>query len=114
MVRGQKLYAFGYPAAGKYKGKDLTYCAGAITEDSQVANATWGMACNMTGGSSGGPWLTGVNDQTGSTSASQLGSLNSYGYSGQSVMYGPKFNSDTKAVYDAANSTQTVADTIVP
>ena len=29
-------------------------------------------------------------------------------------MYGPKFNSDTKAVYDAANSTQTVANTIVP
>ena len=114
VVRGQTLDAFGYPAAGRYKGKDLTYCAGAITEDSLVANATWGMACNMTGGSSGGPWLTGVNGQTGDTSASKLGSLNSYGYSGSAVMYGPKFNSDTKAVYDAANSAQTVDDTIVP
>ena len=111
VIKGQKLYAFGYPAAGRYKGKDLTYCAGAITEDSLVANATWGMACNMTGGSSGGPWLASFSEQTGSGS---LGSLNSYGYSGQSVMYGPKFNSDTKAVYDAANSTQTVDDTIVP
>ncbi len=111
VVKGQKLYAFGYPAAGKYRGKDLTYCAGAITEDSLVANATWGMACNMTGGSSGGPWLASFSEQTGSGS---LGSLNSYGYSGRSVMYGPKFNSDTKAVYDAANSTQTVANTIVP
>ena len=30
---GQKLYAFGYPAAGKYHGNDLVYCAGNVFTD---------------------------------------------------------------------------------
>ena len=29
-VTTTKLWAFGYPAAGKYKGKDLTYCTGTL------------------------------------------------------------------------------------
>ena len=57
---GNKLYAFGYPAAGKYRGKDLVYCAGNIFADPYAGNQTWGMTCNMTGGSSGGPWLSGL------------------------------------------------------
>ena len=111
VVNGQKLYAFGYPAAGRYKGKDLTYCAGNITQDSLTNNTTWGMACNMTGGSSGGPWLSNFSEQSGSGT---LSSLNSYGYSGSAVMYGPKFNNDTLAVYNAANSNGTLTNTIVP
>lgn len=111
VTNGQKLYAFGYPAAGRYKGKDLTYCAGNITQDSLTGNTTWGMACNMTGGSSGGPWLSSFSEPSGSGT---LTSLNSYGYSGSAVMYGPKFNNDTLAVYNAANSNGTQIDTIVP
>jgi hypothetical protein len=94
---GNKLYAFGYPAAGKYKGKDLVYCAGNIFADPYASNQTWGMTCNMTGGSSGGPWLLGFE---GSDPA--LGSLNSYGRQGLPNMYGPKFNDDTLSVYNAA------------
>jgi hypothetical protein len=103
---GNELYAFGYPAAGPYHGKDLVYCAGAIIEDANTSNLTWGMPCNMTGGSSGGPWLS--NFESGTTT---LSSLNSYGYSGQSVMYGPKFNtrtSDTWAAAKTATSNRTV------
>ena len=99
VVKGDKLYAFGYPAAGKYHGKDLVYCAGAIIEDAGTSNLTWGMPCNMTGGSSGGPWLS--NFETGTAT---LSSLNSYGYSGQSVMYGPKFNVRTSDTWTAAKS----------
>jgi V8-like Glu-specific endopeptidase len=99
VATGDKLYAFGYPAAGRYHGSDLVYCAGPISQDSQAANLTWGMACNMTGGSSGGPWLSGFVESTG---AGTLGSLNSYGYGNQAVMYGPKFNSRTQATYNAA------------
>jgi V8-like Glu-specific endopeptidase len=95
-------YAFGYPAAGKYKGNDLVYCAGTIFSDSNNANKTWGMGCEMTGGSSGGPWFSSFNASTGSGT---LSSLNSYGYSGVKNMYGPKFDSRTKAVFDKANST---------
>src|SRR3712207_7483597 len=52
------LYSFGYPASQKYHGNDLTYCAGPISTDPNNANLTWGMACDMTGGSSGGPWVS--------------------------------------------------------
>lgn len=93
------LSAFGYPAGSPYGGKDLVYCSGPITTDANNADATWGMPCDMTGGSSGGPWLAGV-DSTGA--GGTLSSLNSYGYSGVKYMYGPMFNKDTKAVYDAA------------
>lgn len=96
---GQTSYAFGYPAAQKYKGNDLVYCAGSIFEDPYNEELTWGVPCRMTGGSSGGPWLSGFNTSTGSGS---LSSLNSYGYSGVSAMHGPKFNAATQAVFDAA------------
>jgi hypothetical protein len=98
-VGGSKLYAFGYPAAQKYKGNDLVYCAGTIFEDQYNLNDTWGMACGMTGGSSGGPWLNGFDG-----ASPALSSLNSYGYQGLSNMYGPKFNGTTAAVYNAANA----------
>jgi hypothetical protein len=104
---GSFVYAFGYPAAQKYKGNDLVYCAGSIFEDSWNALLTWGMACEMTGGSSGGPWFSGFKDKTGT-----LHSLNSYGYSGVKNMYGPKFNTKTDAVWNAARSATT--NTIVP
>jgi hypothetical protein len=58
----------------------------------------------MTGGSSGGPWLTSgsleLNLSTGD--GGTLASLNSYGYKGKAYMYGPMFNSTTTAVLDAA------------
>jgi len=99
VATGNKLYAFGYPAAGKYHGSDLVYCAGVISQDSRAANLTWGMPCDMTGGSSGGPWLSGFVEATG---AGTLSSLNSYGYGKSAVMYGPKFNSRTQATYNRA------------
>lgn len=95
---GGSVHAFGYPAAGRYKGKDLTYCAGPTFNDQYNDDATWGIACNMTGGSSGGPWLAGFTQ----AGAGTLTSLNSYGYSGLSNMYGPKFNAATQAVVNEA------------
>ena len=104
------LYSFGYPASGKYKGRDLVYCKGPLGTDPQVQNATWSMPCNMTGGSSGGPWLSGFSESTG---IGTLGSLNSYGYSGSAVMYGPKFNDDTQLVVNTARTTPFGTDRIV-
>lgn len=111
IATGNPVHAFGYPAAGRYKGNDLTYCNGNTFNDPSNANLTWGIACNMTGGSSGGPWLGGFTQSGGGT----LTSVNSYGYSGVSNMYGPKFNQNTKAVYDRANaSTSNQIVTVVP
>jgi hypothetical protein len=101
---GNVLSAFGYPAAGRYKGKDLTYCRGPIGTDASTGNTTWSMACNMTGGSSGGPWVSTTNTTTYDDGVTTLRSLNSYGYSGVSNMYGPKFNSNTQATFNAANT----------
>jgi hypothetical protein len=106
-VSSGKLYAFGYPAAGKYRGKDLVYCAGNVFTDPYASNQTLGMTCNMTGGSSGGPWLSGFE---GTNPA--LSSLNSYGRQGLPNMYGPKFNANTEAVYNAAGNA-TTSDVIV-
>ena len=109
---GETLGAFGYPAAGKYHGNDLTYCSGSIFTDAGTSDLTWGMVCGMTGGSSGGPWFDNYNaaNQTNWT----LASLNSYGYSGVKNMYGPKFNTETNATYSAARTDSTVGNTQVP
>jgi hypothetical protein len=95
---GVKAYAFGYPAAQKFKGNDLVYCAGNTITDPAFSGQTWGLLCSMTGGSSGGPWVFGFEGQN-----PVLGSLNSYGRSGDPNMYGPKFNGNTTAVYNAAD-----------
>jgi V8-like Glu-specific endopeptidase len=95
VVLNDTQWAFGYPAAGKYKGNDLVYCKGSTINDPNGLG-TWGMACNMTGGSSGGPWLWGTTDPA--TGTGQLSSVNSYGYSGLAYMFGPRFNGDTSTV----------------
>jgi len=99
---GQTLSAFGYPAAGKYRGKDLVYCRGPLGTDANTGGTTWSMACDMTGGSSGGPWV--VTSDPKAYAGTILSSLNSYGYSGVKNMYGPKFNANTKAVFDSADA----------
>ena len=98
-------YAFGYPAGKPYGGKDLVYCAGPISPDAYNGGLTWGLGCNMTGGSSGGPWLAAFNTTTFDGSAS---SLNSYGYGTNSTkMYGPKFNGYTLSTFEAAQTVST-------
>jgi len=106
---GDTLSAFGYPAAAPYDGTDLTYCKGPIGTDPNTGNGTWSMACDMTGGSSGGPWFSGDPSTYGGAT---LRSLNSYGYSGVNNMYGPKFNSATQAVFNSADGG--TVNTIVP
>lgn len=104
---GTPTWLFGYPAAGKYMGKDLVYCQGALGFDALVANATYKVGCNMTGGSSGGPWFAPFSAGSGT-----LMSVNSYGYSGVKSMYGPKLNSKAQQLFAAAETA--TANTVVP
>jgi hypothetical protein len=100
---GSKEWNFGYPAAGKYHGADLIYCSGTTVNDPFGA-PTWGVACDQTGGSSGGPWLVGtLTAQQIANGSGEVGSVNSYGYSGLRYMFGPKFGTATKTTFDAAN-----------
>jgi V8-like Glu-specific endopeptidase len=92
--------SFGYPAQGQYDGRDLVYCEGPVITDGSYG--TWGLECDMTPGSSGGPWMTGFSS---STKSGTLNSVNSYKYNGgpkRAYMFGPKFGSETRATYNAA------------
>jgi len=94
------VQSFGYPAAGKYNGQDLIYCLGPVAADSNYGS--WGLACDMTGGASGGGWVAGY-----SSGGGTLRSVNSYKYNGgplKNYMFGPDFNAETAATYEAAKS----------
>ena len=98
------MYAFGYPQASPYDGQKLTYCAGNDIADTWGGTSDFGLSCNMTGGSSGGPWFINFNSTNGTGS---LNSLNSFKYtSGRftKYMYGPYFGAYTQRTYNAANA----------
>lgn len=90
---GLKFDAYGYPAAGKYNGAYLYRCSGTAGVDTLGSSTDHRLACSMTGGSSGGGWITG----------GKLNSVNSFGYRGeQDAMYGPYFGNTEQSVYNAA------------
>jgi len=104
MAVNDQVYDFGYPAAGKYHGSDLIYCADQIFTDAGTGNATFGIDCDMTGGSSGGPWLKPFSEANGIGS---IRAVNSYGYSGVKKEYASKFNTNTANTFSAAKTVLT-------
>ena len=94
--------SFGYPAAGKYNGRDLVYSSGALTFDSRNGNQTYALASDMTAGCSGGPWLSLLQNKTPYNGV--LVSVNSYKYGTTTFIYGPKFSSETQSTFDQAKS----------
>jgi hypothetical protein len=101
--------AFGYPAAAPYDGTQLVYCAGTTIYDPYQSPATatnWGIACNMTGGSSGGGWLRNFSDPD-DMSGAQIVSLNSYKYTAgpyTGYMFGPLLTSQAVTALSVATS----------
>lgn len=96
--KGTDAYTFGYPHAESFN-RELTYCAGGANFDNRLFKLTYKLKCSMTGGASGGPWYASFDTTLGTGTAA---SVNSYRYSGGDALYGPKFDSNTRAVYDAA------------
>lgn len=94
--------SFGYPAAGKYKGNDLVYSRGPISFDANNSNATYALASDMTGGCSGGPWLSEMGGAP--FYSGTLRSVNSYKYGTTKFIYGPKFSAETEATFNSAKS----------
>ena len=93
LARGLTYKAYGYPAASPFNGETLWSCSGAVMQDTFGGSQDQGLPCNMTGGSSGGGWITG----------GSLNSVNSFGYTGVSdVMWGPYFGSVIQSVYQSA------------
>ncbi|MFL6089191.1 MAG: trypsin-like serine peptidase [Aeromicrobium sp.] len=104
LARGAQMYAFGYPAEAPYDGSKLAWCSGVVSADGQ-GTSDQGMKCNMTGGSSGGPWFLNFNESTG---IGTLNSLNSFRYTtfgllDSGSMYGPYFGSVIQSLYSSAS-----------
>ncbi|RAX18341.1 hypothetical protein DC347_02440 [Pseudarthrobacter sp. AG30] len=97
-ARGLAYKAFGYPAAPPFNGESLKSCSGTATNDPYNPQFnTQGIPCNMTGGSSGGPWFIGT------SAGGYQNSVNSYGYgSNSTTMYGPYWGSVIQSAYNAA------------
>jgi hypothetical protein len=93
-ARGLAYEAFGYPAAAPFDGQTLKSCAGTAGDDPYAQTQSQGIPCDMTGGSSGGPWFLGSGAQN---------SLNSFGYNNiPNVMFGPYYGSVAQTAYATA------------
>ncbi|RSN52959.1 peptidase [Amycolatopsis sp. WAC 04182] len=100
-ARNQSMYTFGYPAAAPYDGSKLIYCSGSTFTDFLLTK-DHGMSCDMTGGSSGGPWFLNFSEATG---AGVQASVNSFGYTFlPGYMFGPYFGTDAQNLYNKAQA----------
>ena len=97
-----QVNSYGYPASGKYNGQDLVYSSGKIAFDTSNASQTYALASDMTGGCSGGPWTSNVNQNVPYDGI--LSSVNSYKYGTTKFIYGPIFNDKTSSTYGVALS----------
>jgi hypothetical protein len=95
--RNQAYRLYGYPAAKKFSGQRLRVCQTAWSlDDGSATPATMGVGCDMTGGSSGGPWVT---------EAGAVASVVSYSYrSLANVLFGPHLEFEAQSLYAAASS----------
>lgn len=100
-ARNQAMYSFGYPAADPYDGTTLIYCSGTTFTDFLLTQ-DHAMACDMTGGSSGGPWFLEFDESTGT---GVQASVNSFGYTFlPGYMFGPYFGAEAQSLYNAAQA----------
>lgn len=98
--------ALGYPATGIYDGQSLRGCDGdgdatvqPFDRPGRPAGQVLAMACDMTEGASGGPWLAGPDAARG---RGQVIGVVSGG--DDTTLVSPRFDDTARAVYEAADS----------
>ena len=99
-----QVYSFGYPQGSPYDGQKLIHCAGKDVADTWGGTTDTGLNCNMTGGSSGGPWYVGFGS---AGTQGTLNSVNSFKYTSGKMtkyMFGPRFDDYTQRTYNAAKT----------
>jgi V8-like Glu-specific endopeptidase len=96
-TRNQGYRLYGYPAAKKFSGQRLRVCDTTwLLDDTSATPATMGASCDMTGGSSGGAWIT---------STGSVASVVSYGYASlKNVLFGPHLEAEAESLYTAAQA----------
>lgn len=85
------------------KDPDFRYCAGDLSTKYGIRTYEnlWIGVCEMTGGSSGGPWMV----QTDSSGRGRVVSVNSWGYTSSSGMAGPNLSTGrAECLYERAKS----------
>ena len=89
-----KFKSYGYPAASPFNGLRMYLCDSTVTRrDGSLTGDPMGIGCDMTGGSSGGGWIT---------AGDEVGSVNSYHYrSIKNVMFGPYQGGTAQSLYDS-------------
>lgn len=99
--RIQHWDVFGYPAQKPWGGNKLITCASAHGIDDANGNGpdSMGVGCDMTGGSSGGPFILGLRRKN------LLNGVVSYGYGDQpGATYSPYFDSTANKIRCAAGT----------
>jgi hypothetical protein len=95
---GRYVWAFGYPGAAPDDGRRATFCRGGSHAD-PFGTPAIGLACSMTAGASGGPWLTGFTP----TGTGVIYSVTSFSYQGMhGTIWGPRLGATAEALYAAA------------
>jgi hypothetical protein len=95
--RNQAYRLYGYPAAKKFSGQRMRVCETSwLLDDTSATPDTMGASCDMTGGSSGGAWVT---------SSGAVASVVSYGYSSlRNVLFGPHLEAEAQSLYATASA----------
>jgi V8-like Glu-specific endopeptidase len=115
LSRQQHFHDTGYPAAAPFDGLHQHVCAAPWAANdlpsSDPANPpTIGIGCDMTGGSSGGPWIVNLAGgwMPSPSYYNLLNGNNSYKYGGvPDKMYGPYFSQGAINLYNAVNALPT-------
>jgi len=96
-TRNQRYKLYGYPAAKRFSGGRLMICDTAWSRNDTSTNPDdMGVPCDMTGGSSGGGWVT---------STGAVASVVSYGYNGlKNVLFGPHLETQAQQLYSTAQT----------
>ena len=93
------VYDFGYPAAAPFNGATLQVCNGSEFNWTGIAS-TMGLACNFTGGSSGGPWLMSFGGEFG-----YVNGVNDFGYTSlPGYIFAAYFGNNAASLYQAMAS----------
>ncbi len=94
--RVQSYRLYGYPAAKKFSGQRMRVCNTSWLVDDSALPPTMGVPCDMTGGSSGGGWLT---------SSNAVASVISYSYASlRNVLFGPHQETAAQQLYADAQT----------
>lgn len=98
-ARNQSYDLYGYPAAKRFSGQRMRVCDTAwALDDISAIPPTIGVPCDMTGGSSGGGWVTG---------SGAVASVVSYGYASlRNVLFGLHQESEAQQLYATAQNSQ--------